>query len=92
MSLPTPGIRIDAMYKLNPSRDSIGQPSLTGLFTSRTGVATLQADHSSCDACGPADATKRAKALMKHTDLIIFMLTSNGMFAMAWAGPTDEGA
>ena len=75
MSLPTLGSRIDAMYKLNPSRDSIGHPSLTGLFTSRTGVATVQADHSPFDAYAPPDASKRAKAaLMKHTDLIIFMM------------------
>src|SRR6188472_2310651 len=60
MSLPTPGMRVDAMYRLNPSRDSIGQPSLIGLFTSTTGVATLHAHQSSCEADALADANMRA--------------------------------
>src|SRR5262245_15177747 len=43
ISLPpeVPG-RFDARYRLKPSRDSIGQPSLTGVLTFGTAVASCQ--------------------------------------------------
>ena len=82
-------MRIDAMYRLNPSRDSIGQPSLAALFTSTTGVATLHAHHSSCDAYAAPEASRKvsAAAALKRRGLVVFISSSLVVGPPLFGGP-----